>query len=85
MTMNVFTANQMNPSNMEQSEAIQEVWADVWSGFDLHVSDKQYYPRYVAYAVAHTVAQVNLSIFMYKYELLVLFCKNYKIISLIIK
>ncbi|XP_073388294.1 uncharacterized protein [Physcomitrium patens] len=58
MTMNVFTANQMNPSNMEQSEAIQEVWADVWSGFDLHVSDKQYYPRYVAYAVAHTVAQM---------------------------
>ncbi|XP_024403319.1 uncharacterized protein [Physcomitrium patens] len=35
--MQSLKANQMNPSNMEQSEAIQEVWADVWSGFDLHM------------------------------------------------
>ena len=52
-------ASQLIPPDPERDEAVQAAWADIWFGIDSHVTDKQYYPRYVAYAVGHTVAQVS--------------------------
>ncbi|KAG0612169.1 hypothetical protein M758_6G007700 [Ceratodon purpureus] len=51
-------ASQLIPPDPERDEAVQAAWADIWFGIDSHVTDKQYYPRYVAYAVGHTVAQM---------------------------
>jgi len=56
--MEIMAAIQLLPADPERDRAVAQAWADIWNGIDSHVTDKQYYPRYVACAVGHTVAQV---------------------------
>lgn len=46
--------------DLERDEAVKYAWDTLWQGLVDHVIDKQYYPRYITFAVATTVAQVYL-------------------------
>lgn len=45
----------------DRDEVVKYAWDTLWQGLVDHVIDKQYYPRYIGFAVATTVAQVSLS------------------------
>jgi hypothetical protein len=43
-----------------KDESVKYAWDCIWQGLELHIKDKMIYPRVVAYAVATTVAKVNV-------------------------
>lgn len=52
------SGSQIKIVDPERDEAVQYAWDTIWQGLVDHDTDKQYYPRYVSYAVGFTVAQV---------------------------